>query len=136
MVIIFSSINAQEEEKQIVGKLFDKAEADSLYGEVLRTDTLQTEVLEGLLKHTTNYMMFKMVDGRLIVRNDNQATIYGNNASNDAEPFNVYSKSKIEELIEKGGKENTIFEMRKKVLTITNGNTTLELTQPCPPFCH
>ena len=66
--------------------------------------------------------------------NRNVLTPIGVHVSN-AEVFSVYSLSVIQQLISDGGSSVTFVEKRENVLTITNGNYTLEYAYLCPPFC-
>ena len=60
-----------------VGKIYTKAEADSLYGPVLTADTIKTAVLTQLTVKTPKYMMFNSVEGKATILNSSRMVISG-----------------------------------------------------------
>lgn len=51
------------------------------------------------------------------------------------EVFHLFSVSIVQELLTKGSNAVTFVENRQNVLTLTNGDETLELSESCPPIC-
>ena len=49
--------------------------------------------------------------------------------------FHRFSKSIVKELLSLGKEEISYVEKRAEVLSITNGEFTLEMSDPCPPNC-
>jgi hypothetical protein len=66
---------------------------------------------------------------------DGKRTSVSGEAKSDEEVFYKMSTSQVLKLLEKGQKGTTSIEMRPETLTLTNGNYTMDLVQPCPPFC-
>ncbi len=118
-----------------VGKIVTKDDADKLFGQVLKSVKLDTATSKAILKNTNEYVMFKIVDNDLAIFSERNKTIYGNYNTKAEDILHVFSKSKVEEVINLGGQADTFFEMRKEVFSITNGDVTVEYAQPCPPFC-
>ena len=126
-----------------VGKIFTKAEADSLYGPVLIADTIKTEELAKLTTASPKYMLFNLIEGKSFVLNDSRAVLLSNAlivgkalTVSPTQAFRVWSTSKVQELIKQGGSDVTTVETRAKALTLTNGATVLEESAICPPLCH
>lgn len=118
------------------GKIISKTEADNLFGQVLITKQIPTENLKTFTNQSFNVLMINIINNDLYIldNNRNVLTPIGVHVSN-AEVFSVYSLSVIQQLISDGGSSVTFVEKRKEVLTITNGNYTLEYSMLCPPFC-
>ena len=125
------------ETAKIIGKIFTKAEADSLYGPVLNADTIQTADLAKLAENSPKSMMFNFIEGKAVVLNSSRTVISG--AAQTIKPeqvFRVLSTSKILELIKQGGSGVTTIETRaNNIITLTNGATVLEQSAFCPPIC-
>ncbi|MGD1006609.1 MAG: hypothetical protein ABR980_05195 [Ignavibacteriaceae bacterium] len=125
-----------------VGKIYTKAEADSLYGPVLKADNIKTDDLAKLAENSPKYMMFNLIEGKACILNASREVISSNSLvvsiNQTIEPtqvFRLFSTSKVLELIKQGGSDVTTIETRANVLTLNNGNTILELSLPCPPIC-
>jgi hypothetical protein len=122
--------------EETIGTIFTKEEADLNYGSVLSSVHINSSELLSLINQPGKYLMFNIKDGSLSILGDGRASLYP--ASFTPEPadvYAVYSKSKIEELLNTGEATVTIIEQRKDVLSITNGTQTLETSGWCPPFC-
>jgi hypothetical protein len=125
-----------------IGKIYTKAEADSLFGPVLTVDTVKTTDLANLAKNTPKYMLFNLIDGKACVLNASREVIFNNSLVVGKAPtieptkvFRLFSTSKVLELIKQGGSDVTTIETKANVLTLTNGATVLEQSLPCPPHC-
>ncbi|OGU59222.1 MAG: hypothetical protein A2V66_11390 [Ignavibacteria bacterium RBG_13_36_8] len=120
----------------VVGKIYTKTEANSLYGSVLQSVNIDTKVLKSALDRVGDYVMFKIKDGKLVLTNEYKASLTSEyvNITSD-ETMYLYSKSKVLELLNSSGQPVTTVELRSEVLTITNGATTLEFAALCPPIC-
>jgi hypothetical protein len=119
---------------QVVGKIFDKEYADKEFGNVKNSVEISNSELLDLLDKSGEYIMLNIDTGEIRALNNNRESVQGF-AKSDNEVFHKMSTSQVKLLIEKGSKENTSVEMRPETLTLTNGQFTLELTIPCPPFC-
>ncbi len=120
----------------IIGKIYTASEANKNYGSVLSSVGLSSSQVLSLCGQTSKYIMFNMKDGKLTILGDNRTPIYPIGFAVDAsEVYVVYSKSIVEELLKSGKTETTIIEQRKDVISLTNGQKTLEMGSWCPPFC-
>ena len=131
-VLLFTSISFP----QTIGKIFSKMEADSLFGNVIDSISINQSELNSLLNKTENYIMFQINKGKLIILGDGRNVLYpvGKNVNSD-EVFALFSKSKVVELLNSGKGTILIFEKRRSHLTITFDLVTLEFSVWCPPFC-
>jgi hypothetical protein len=145
LLILVSSDFAQETDAQfnsesatapVIGKIYRKTQADSLYGPVLFSYEIPTEQLKGMLNKTYKYIMFKFdKDKFLITDNKRNVMNFSNAAVSADETLKVYSVSKVQELIKLGLGPVTKIEKRANVTSITNEAYTLEFASGCPPFC-
>ena len=133
-IILICSISYPQ---NIVGKLYTKAEANSLYGLVINSVPISSMYLINLTSQTTNYLMFRILNGNIIILGDKRAALYPTNAAiSEKDVFRYLSISLIQKLIKNGNSPTTYVEIRNnEILTITNGVYTLENTVLCPPFC-
>ena len=128
---ILSGVNAQT-----VGKLFTKAEANKLYGPVQKSITISSSELANLASRTTDKLLVNIVNGQLYIMNNRRTALKSGPSMLSAnQVFHVYSASLVKELIDKGGQAETTIEQRGTVISLTNGNVTLEFSTDCPPYC-
>jgi hypothetical protein len=121
---------------QEAGKIYSSQEAAIQFGEVLEATQFPTSTVRYWLKQTENAIMFKYVDGEIIVLGDSRELLYSTKEFTDTdEIFHMFSTVKLTELLDKGAGSATYIENREKVLSISNGNFTLENSWPCPPYC-
>ncbi|HSP88679.1 MAG TPA: hypothetical protein VLN45_11135 [Ignavibacteriaceae bacterium] len=119
-----------------IGIIYSLTEANNKYGSVISSIEISSSLLTSLFNQTDNYLMFKIMQNNLYILGDSRVVLYPANGTVDSsEVFAVYSKSKVEELIETGRESVTKVEERSEVFSLTNGNYTLEFSQWCPPFC-
>lgn len=129
--ILYSSIHAQT-----YGKLYTKSEADNLYGPVLSSVTINTSDLNLIIEKANNYIMFNILNGKLVILGEGRHLLSPENIQVDEKAvFKMYSISLVKELLSKGQDKTTTIENRKNVLSITNGEYTLEYAADCPPNC-
>lgn len=122
--------------EKTIGTIYPAAEAESRFGSVHYSIEIGTEELKSFLNRTNNLLMFNIKDEKLYILGDGRESVYpAGFAPEQSEVYTVYSKSKIEELINEGKADRTIIEQRKDVLSVTNGIYTLENSSWCPPFC-
>ncbi|HEX2982082.1 MAG TPA: hypothetical protein VHO28_00920 [Ignavibacteriales bacterium] len=121
------------------GVIFTKEEADSLFGSVLSSFEMSSKELSSYLSKTDSYMLFHYdpAKSKTPFIFDNSKSVMNMTAMKIEMPeeLKVYSVSQIKELMEKGGQETTRIEQREGVISITNGEYTLEMSLDCPPFC-
>lgn len=132
-LLIFFTVNLNS---QTYGKLFTKSEADKLYGEVLETYKFNRADLINIIARTDSTVMFKFINMTPVILGDHRELLYPDSLIvSDEEKFYLYSKSTVEKLISLYDNNEISIELREYNLTITNGNTTLEESIICPPFC-
>jgi hypothetical protein len=121
----------------VVGKIYTKDEANSIYGTVITSTQISSSLLSGLTNITTNYIMFRINNGNLYILGDQRKPLYPSGIVVDPQTeMRLFSVSLVSKIITDGNNPYTIIEIRKNnVLTITNGNYTLEYSWPCPPQC-
>ena len=131
-VLLFSVVcNSQD-----YGKIISRDEADTLFDSVLVSVKMPVETVQDLISKTEKNIMLKIVEDSVVVLDNNRKVLFPEGKSVSSEDvFTVYSISALKELISKSKEEFIYIEQRKEVLTITNGNFTLEFGAPCPPDC-
>ena len=123
--------------QNIVGKIYTNADANSVYGPVITSVAIPSIQLNNLTFQTTNYLMFRILNGNLTILGYKRKVLYPLNAEIDVQDvFRFLSISLIQKIIKDGNSPITNIEIRNNgILTITNGVYTLENTVECPPFC-
>ena len=130
-VITLMSINVYSQ-----GKILNKEEANKLFGAVLVSKEIPTSTLKALVNQSSKVIMFNFIQNDVYILGDNRKVLLPAGFSvSSSEVFHVYSTSIVQELLDNGGSQVTYIEQRKEVLTITNGNYTLEYSIICPPVC-
>ena len=121
---------------QIYGKLFTAQEANTLFGPVLSSVKVPTEEVKSMMKETKNILLFRINGAKVEYVNNERINIFDKTINYDKSiVFKVVSLAVLEDLFIKGNKAETYFEIRKDVVSITNGAVTLERMTGCPPFC-
>ncbi len=121
---------------QEAGKIFDRNEADQLFGQVLGKKIISADELELLLLSTDDKVMFRLENDQYTILGDSRNLLYCSDKFVESnQVFHMYSKGKVLELLYKGGEQTVALENRKEVFSITVGNYTLEMAWPCPPYC-
>ncbi len=139
-----------------IGKLFDKHEANVLFGKVIGSVQISVNDLQNALDKGGDYIFFMVKHSHLIVANEKRETLTNDNeAIGKDEVMYVFSKSEVKKLLQAGASDSknldkkgsissittstaTDFvwaEVRASVLTLTFGATTLEQSMACPPLC-
>ncbi|MCB0731551.1 MAG: hypothetical protein KDC88_11000 [Ignavibacteriae bacterium] len=122
---------------QEYGKIFSKNEADKLFGVVYKSQNIKKDVLISALQNTSKVVMFKLENNFLTILGDEREVLFSSGSFTDKnQVFRLFSKSKVEELLRLGNDVNCFVEDRERVLTVTNGDYTLEVSVPCPPTCN
>jgi hypothetical protein len=122
---------------QTVGKIYDKDEADQLYGSVSTALSISKSQLESVLEETNTYIMFRISGDQIVILDDTRYLLHPDQfevLSTDV--FYKFSKSKAEELLDSGSGSVVYVEQRSTTLTLTYGEYTLEDPVLCPPFCN
>jgi hypothetical protein len=123
--------------QNIVGKIFLSAEATGLFGPVSVSVPIETSTLSDLTKQTTDYIMFRIDNGKLTILDNKRNAIYPKDAV--VAPTDIYkycSVSLLNKLLVGGKAGITNIEIRNYgILSISNGEFVLEFQSPCPPDC-
>jgi len=136
LFLLLLSLTSTAIYSQEVGQIFDKKEADVLYGPVLESRTISTDKFEAIIIFADDKVMFRLENDQISILGDTRNLLYSNSkfiVSNQV--FHMYSKSKVLELLNIGKSLIVTLENRKNVFSITVGDYTLEMSNPCPPFC-
>ena len=121
---------------QIIGKIFSKSEANTLFGAVIETKDISVSELNTILNQTDQNVMFLIKNGTIAIKGDGGKEIYNNGItleSNDV--YSKYSKSLVKNLVFMSTSGIITIEKRKSVISLTTGEITLELGLGCPPIC-
>lgn len=117
------------------GKIFTKENADELYGPVIDSVEIKTADLMKMMDSTKTNVMFKVENSKVNILGDERKSLKEEFVVKSTQVYHLFLKSTTLELLNSGGKDITYIEKRECVLTITNGNYTMEMSYPCPPFC-
>ncbi|VAX19300.1 hypothetical protein MNBD_IGNAVI01-1493 [hydrothermal vent metagenome] len=131
-ILFFAAVTSSS--GQVVGKIFDAEYANENFGSVISSVVISNIELREMLEKAGTYIMLNIDTGNIRALDENRTPVHGT-AESENEVFYKISTSRIELLFEKGGEKNTTIEMRPEILTLTNGEFTLDLTWPCPPYC-
>lgn len=124
------------ESVQEVGIIYSKEAAESVYGAVKEHVGLNSSVFASIVEKSNHYVMFSIRDGVIIIADENRNPLHPEGAEFSEDlVFHYFSRSKVLELIKMGSESEISIELRRDVLSITNGNFTLENARPCPPYC-
>jgi hypothetical protein len=117
--------------------MYSKQEADYLYGPVIIAVQVQTSFLNKYLINQDSYIMFRIYNNNLVVADSHRKPLYPENASvNPDDIFRYFSNSMVLKTLSAGNDMITRIELRNNtIITITNGNSTLEMGGICPPVC-
>ncbi len=120
-----------------IGKLYSLTDATKLYGPVTYSVNIYSVDLQALLPQTSDYIMFDLINNNLVVTDNKRLPLLpANIIIPKTHVMNLFSIDMIEELLQKGNDAVTHVEKRHDVLTITNGDYTLEQSAGCPPYCY
>ena len=121
---------------QTFGKLYTIQEVNQLHGPVIEKVAFGRPQFQAFLTKTNNLLMFTFKDDKLFIAGDERKVIYPDSASISLkDTLKVFSKSNVEELLNRGPADSVYVEKRSKTISITYDNSTLEFPVRCPPFC-
>ena len=118
------------------GQLFTKEEADKKFGPVLNSVNVPVSIIYSLSNATSNHLMFRVEGNQAIILDGNRNSLYpsGYQVNSDV-VFTNFSVSMINQLISSNTSTFVAVEQRQSVLSLTFGQTTLEVGAQCPPIC-
>ena len=129
----------------VIGKLFNRDEANTLFGKVTTSASISTADLKSALSRGTNYILFTIKNGQVVIRDEKKQYLsFDRYSIGKDEQMYMFSKSAILQLLStrnatislsKSADDNVAVELRAGVLTLTYGVETLEFAMPCPPIC-
>ena len=135
LVVIFLAC-ASQSFSQTYGKIFTNEEADDMFGKVLHSRPISTQLVQELLNQTNNYLMFRVENNRVIVLDNKRNVLFPEGVLiNSQDVFTVYDVQVLTELLNLGNSSEVKVEQRSEVLSITSGGFTMEFGVFCPPFC-
>ena len=131
----YTGLNAQE--KESIGKVFDKQLADIAFGKVHFSYLIGKKIIKKIMDDTTDIVMFKVTDEKLSIFNKHRKAIHPANATiGDEEPCYLFSKDKFKELLDKSKTKNKVnVEMRGSSITLSSDEFILDQSWICPPIC-
>jgi hypothetical protein len=136
MLFVCSNISAQT-----IGKLFKKAEADSIFGKVYFSQTMDSKLISEVLNDSTNVMMFRVTKDSLFIIDKHRKPVFpAKEKPRDYQVFYQYSKDMLKKLFDQfeaiNEETTATVELRGSTVTITSGAFTLENACICPPLCY
>ncbi len=136
VLLVSATANAQGR-LGFVGKIFDKKEAKTLFGEVKNSFELKPNVLKQALLKAKDYVLIVVKNGRISIANEKKQVLAGEvQAISGIETTSyAFSKDKVAEFISLIGSSTIQVEERSSTLTLTASDFTLEMSFPCPPIC-
>jgi hypothetical protein len=118
------------------GKILSKVDADKLFGPVEISKEISSSQINLYTLQTIDKIMFKIINNEIYILDSKRNVLLPIGTTiNSTEVFSVYSVSIVQKLLSDGGSPFSYVEKRNSVLTITNGDLTLEYSGYCPPFC-
>ena len=129
----------------IVGKFYDKSDADKIFGHVRKSVNINVSDLEEAIGKGKTYIFLTIKNGAVVIRDENRKSLSRDSEKLRADELVYFlSKGLIQNLLKtkktafqlrKGAADVVSVELRESVLSLTYGETTLEGALPCPPFC-
>jgi hypothetical protein len=136
MLIVILLACASQSFSQTYGKIFTNEEADDMFGKVLHSSAIPTQLVQELLNQTNNYIMFRIDNNRVIVLDNKRNVLFPEGVLiNSQDVFTVYGVQVLSELLNLGNSSEVKVEKRSEVLSISSGGFTMEVGALCPPFC-
>ena len=136
MLFVLFLTCASQSFSQTFGKIFSSEEADNMFGKVLHSRSLSTQLVQELLNRTNNYIMFRFESNEVIILDNKRKVLFPEGVLiNSQDVFTVYDVQVVTELLSLGNSSEVKVEKRTEVLSITSGSFTMEIGALCPPFC-
>jgi hypothetical protein len=121
---------------QTAGKIYSKAEANTLFGSVIESVRMNADQFKSIIQQSTADVMVRVLNGELTILGDGRSVLFPEGKSvRPDDVFRLYSKSKVAELLGCAVENVINVEKRSGTITVTYGLYTLEEGWPCPPDC-
>ena len=135
-IFIAGSVNAQGKHG-IIGKKFNKKEANALFGKVISSVKIKKADLKEALAEAKDYVHFAVKNNRAHVLNEKRQSLLKRERSQlkAGEKTHFFSKEVVEEFVNNSTAEEFTLEVRAGVLTVSDNFNTLEMSSICPPTC-
>jgi len=119
------------------GTIFSREDADKQFGLPLVSLEIKNEIIYECLGKSTGFVMFNIMDNTVCILDNKRNPLLPEGKSVEPEVvFKTFDIEIIKQLMDSGKEPVTYIESRKdNVISLTNGNFTLELGIPCPPWC-
>ncbi|OGU69663.1 MAG: hypothetical protein A2499_02315 [Stygiobacter sp. RIFOXYC12_FULL_38_8] len=137
ILIALISVTANAQGKLgFVGKIFDKKEANILFGDVKSSTELKPNVLKQALLSAKDYVLIAVRNGRISLANEKKQVLAGDlQPISTTETVYIFGKDKVAEFISLIGSSAIQVEQRSGTITLTAADYTLEFATICPPVC-
>lgn len=125
--------------QEVIGKIFTKAEADQMFGPVLKKFDIDVNAVKALLDQAGDYIMFNYDTDNLYIVNGKKKVIFNYGQMKNSfstEIFRKFSVSVVRDLLSRGSENKVHIEKRTDVITITYSSLSMDMSTPCPPFCE
>ncbi len=135
-LFIAGSVNAQGKHG-IIGKKFNKKEANALFGKVIGSVKIKKADLIEALTEAKDYVHFAVKNSRAYILNEKRQSLLKREKSalRAEEKSHFFSKTVVEEFVNNSTAEEFTLEVRAGVLTVSDNFNTLEMSSICPPTC-
>ncbi|MEW6654503.1 MAG: hypothetical protein AB1394_13715 [Bacteroidota bacterium] len=137
LLVSFSTVSNAQGKLGFVGKIFDKKEANILFGEVKSSLELKPNVLKQALLKAKDYVVFVVKNGKISIVNEKKQVLAGEVrtiTNNDA--LIIFSKDQVAGFVSIIGSSPIMVEERSSTTTLTAAEYTLEFALTCPPICY
>lgn len=116
------------------GIIFDKAEADKIFGPVKSKIRFSTKVLESYVQEN-DYIMFRYVKDKVNILGVNRTPLFKQFDVKNNDVYILFGSDVVKELLSLGREDDTYIEERDSTISLSNGTYVGEEAHVCPPCC-
>lgn len=137
VLVIFAGSTFAQGKLGIVGKKFNKQEANILFGKVIGTVKLTKAEMKEAIANAKDYVLFAVKNSRAHILDEKKNSLNAKNkiSLRQEEKAYAFSKNIVEDFVNTSTADVFTVEVRASVLTVSDGFTTLEMASVCPPMC-
>ncbi|MGE5431194.1 MAG: hypothetical protein ACM3QX_08975 [Syntrophomonadaceae bacterium] len=120
------------------GKIFTKAEADQMFGPVLKKFDIDVNAVRALLDKAGDRIMFNYDTDDLYITDGKKKLIFNYGQMKNSFPteiFRVFGVSVVRDLLSRGNEDKVHVEKRTDVITVSYAESTMDFSSECPPNC-